>query len=220
MNDLLNVSRIDQGKVKEEPEMTDILEKIKAAIEEIKPEAERKSVSVVLEVDEGSIPKIMIDPKRLREVVQNLVSNAVKYNNPNGNVVVKVDKAGEMISVRVSDTGMGIPKKNQGRIFSKFFRAENAVKGEAEGSGLGLFVVKSYVEEWGGKVEFESEEGKGTTFTILIPMDIREVQKKKEINGTYDESDLSEEMLTKTRVKDENLTQDKGSQETGKSQYA
>ncbi|MCH7730628.1 PAS domain-containing protein [Patescibacteria group bacterium] len=180
VNDLLNVSRIDQGMVKDEPEMTDILEIIKAAIEEIKPEAERKSVKVVFEVEEGSIPKIMIDPKRFREVVQNLLSNAVKYNRPNGTAAVKVEKLAERINIRVADTGMGIPKKNRGRIFSKFFRAENAVKGETEGSGLGLFVVKSYVERWGGKVNFESEEGKGTTFTISLPVNIEMAKKEAE----------------------------------------
>ena len=86
---------------------------------------------------------------------------------------------------------MGIPKNNQGRLFSKFFRAENAVKSETEGSGLGLFVVKSYVEGWGGKVDYESEEGKGTVFTITLPIEpkLQDVKKPEE-QGVIKEEDL------------------------------
>lgn len=189
VSDLLNVSRIDQGRVKDEPELTDLVEIVKAAITEIEPVAKRKSVGVDLSVGNGSLPKIMIDPKRFREVIQNLISNAVKFNQPNGRVTVSVDKEGEYMKIKVVDTGMGIPKKNQGRIFSKFFRAENAVKSETEGSGLGLFVVKSYVEGWGGKVDFESEEGKGTAFIITLPLELK-LQDTKEQGGVIKKEDL------------------------------
>ena len=191
VNDLLNVSRIDQGRVKDEPELTDLLEIVKAAIVEMEPVAKKKSVGIELNIGSDSLPKIMIDPKRFREAIQNLVSNAVKFNQPDGKVIVSVDKQEEYMRIKVADTGMGIPKNNQGRLFSKFFRAENAVKSETEGSGLGLFVVKSYVEGWGGKVDFESEEGKGTVFTITLPLEpkLQDVKKPEE-QGVIKEEDL------------------------------
>jgi len=170
VNDLLNVSRIDQGRVADEPKFTDIVVIIQEAVIEIEPLAKEQSVIVKLEVKKDHIPQIMFDPKRFREVVQNLLSNAVKYNKPQGTVNVEVQKLDAYVEVKITDTGMGIPKKDQNRLFSKFFRAENAVLAQTEGSGLGLFVVKSYVEAWGGKVSFESEEGKGTTFIITLPI--------------------------------------------------
>ena len=192
VNDLLNVSRIDQGRVKDEPELTDLVEIVKAAIVEMEPMAKKKSVGIELNIGSDSLPKIMIDPKRFREAIQNLVSNAVKFNQPDGKVIVSVDKQEEYMRIKVADTGMGIPKNNQGRLFSKFFRAENAVKSETEGSGLGLFVVKSYVEGWGGKVDFESEEGKGTVFTITLPLEpkLQDVKKPKVQDKVIKEEDL------------------------------
>ena len=192
VNDLLNVSRIDQGRVKDEPELTDLVEIVKAAIVEMEPVAKKKSVGIELNIGSDSLPKIMIDPKRFREAIQNLISNAVKYNQPDGKVIVSVDKQEEYMRIKVADTGMGIPKNNQGRLFSKFFRAENAVKSETEGSGLGLFVVKSYVEGWGGKVDFESEEGKGTVFTITLPLEpkLQDVKKPKVQDEVIKEGDL------------------------------
>src|SRR3989344_5657667 len=192
VNDLLNVSRIDQGRVKDEPELTDLVEIVKAAIVEMEPMAKKKSVGIELNIGSDGLPKIMIDPKRFREAIQNLISNAVKYNQPDGKVIVSVDKQDEYMRIKVADTGMGIPKNNQGRLFSKFLRAENAVKSETEGSGLGLFVVKSYVEGWGGKVDFESEEGKGTVFTITLPLEpkLKDAKKPKEQGEVIKEEDL------------------------------
>lgn len=173
VNDLLNVSRIDQGRVADEPKLTDILKIIQDAVDEMQPLAKQQSVAINFEVKKDHIPKIMLDPKRFREVIQNLLSNAVKYNKPQGTVNINVERTDHHVEIKIADTGMGIPKKDQKKLFSKFFRAENAVLAQTEGSGLGLFVVKSYVEAWGGKVEFESQEGKGTTFIITLPFETK-----------------------------------------------
>lgn len=170
VNDLLNVSRIDQDRVADNPKLTDIVDIIQEAVVEMEPLAKEQSVIIKLEVKNDYFPRITLDPKRFREVVQNLLSNAVKYNKPQGTVDVDVQKLNGYVEVKITDTGMGIPKKDQNRLFSKFFRAENAILAQTEGSGLGLFVVKSYIEAWGGKVSFESEEGKGTTFIITLPI--------------------------------------------------
>lgn len=169
VNDLLNVSRIDQGKVQNEPQLTDICEIIKAAAAEINAEAQKKKVAIDLRLN-NTIPKIMVDPKRFREVAQNLLSNAIKYNMVEGKAVIVATLVANYIRISVSDDGIGIPKEDQERVFSKFYRAANAAKSDTTGSGLGLFLVKSYVEEWGGTIRFQSVEGKGTTFYLELPV--------------------------------------------------
>ena len=172
VNDLLNVSRIDQGKVQNEPQLTDIREVIKATALELEAEALEKKVVIDFRLD-NNIPKIMIDPKRFGDVVQNLLSNAIKYNIVGGKAVIAAMPTANYIRISVSDEGMGIPKEDQERVFSKFYRAENAAKSNTSGSGLGLFLVKSYVEDWGGAVRFLSVEGKGTTFYLDIPINVK-----------------------------------------------
>jgi signal transduction histidine kinase len=115
-----------------------------------------------------------MDAVLLQALFQNLLSNAVKYTPPNGEVSISITVEKSQIRIRVSDTGYGIPKDQQRFIFNKlFFRADN-VKGDAEkgtdGSGLGLYIVKSIVRASGGKIWFESEEGKGTSFFITFPL--------------------------------------------------
>lgn len=169
VNDLLNVSRIEQRRVQNIPELTDIHDIINGAIKEISELSSQKSVIVELRTD-TNIPKIMIDQKRFREVIQNLLSNAVKYSYPNSKVTIMSELVNKHITLSVADTGIGIPQKDNAQIFSKFFRAENAVLKGTEGTGLGLFVVKAFVEDWDGRVWFESLEGKGTTFYVEIPV--------------------------------------------------
>ena len=173
VNDLLNVSIIEQGMVKETPCPTDVLGIIRAAVLEMEAEAQKHKVVITIQSQEKHIPKIMIDPKRLREVIQNLLSNAIKYNVREGKVTVVVQHIAEFIKISVKDQGIGIPKKDQPRLFSKFYRADNAVRSDTTGSGLGLFVVKSYVERWGGNISFESSQNKGTTFHIELPVNIK-----------------------------------------------
>lgn len=173
VNDLLNVSIIEQGMVKDTPHPTDVLEVIRSAVLEMEPEAQKHKVIITIQSQEKHIPKIMIDPKRLREVIQNLLSNAIKYNVPGGKTTFVVDHIGEFIKISVNDQGIGIPNKDQPLLFSKFYRAANAVQRDTSGSGLGLFVVKSYVERWGGNISFESSENKGTTFHIELPINIK-----------------------------------------------
>jgi signal transduction histidine kinase len=98
------------------------------------------------------------------------MSNAVKYSRPDSEVKTTLSVLKDSVQIEVSDQGIGIPEKDKSNIFSKFFRADNALKSETEGTGLGLFVVKSFVENLGGTVWFESVENKGTTFFIKLPL--------------------------------------------------
>lgn len=168
VNDLLNVNRIDQGRVMDEPAKTDLKKVVIDAASELKFNAEAKKVKINLKL--LKTPEITIDPKRFREVIMNLVSNAVKYNRLNGTVDITMKAEKEWIKIMVEDTGIGVPKDDQHRVFNKFFRAKNAVVSETEGSGLGLYVVQKFVEGWGGKISIESKEGKGTKVTLLLPI--------------------------------------------------
>lgn len=168
VNDLLDVSRIDQGRVSDNPEQVDINEVIESVIEEQKPFASDKNITVKFE-SKGTFDKVMIDKNRVRDVFANLVSNSIKYGKEGGFVKVKTAESGKNIIIQIEDNGIGIPEKDTSKLFTKFYRAENAVKSETEGSGLGLFVVKSYLEAWGGGIDLTSAEGKGSTFTITLP---------------------------------------------------
>ncbi len=118
----------------------------------------------------------------MRIIFQNLVSNAVKYTPPEGHVTLRVEsvmgeKGDKRLQIVVSDTGYGIPKDAVGKIFTKLYRADNVRTKETDGTGLGLYIVKSILEQAGGGVSFTSEENKGTTFTAFLPL---EGMRKKE----------------------------------------
>lgn len=170
VGDLLDVSRIEQGRVEDIPEQTNISDIVTSAIKEMDPEAHEKSVSIAMNIKKSDTPDITIDAKRFREVIQNLLANAVRYTPPNGRVSIEIDHTDHSLEIAVSDTGIGIPEKEKPRIFSKYARAQNAALVDTEGSGLGLYIVKSYIIGWGGTIRFESKEGKGTTFHISLPL--------------------------------------------------
>lgn len=107
----------------------------------------------------------------------NLLTNAIKYTSKNGLVSLKISKTKTGIISTISDTGIGIPKKDQKKIFSRFFRAENAGEKVTDGNGLGLYLVKSIIDVLNGKINFKSEEGIGSTFTFWLP--IKNVSAKK-----------------------------------------
>lgn len=170
VNDLLNVSRIDQATIKEIPEETDLKEIVVEAAKALRGEAEKKKMKCHCSFPENEVPKISLVRKHVFEAVENLFSNAVRYGKEGGKVECAVIVTDTEIVLSVSDDGIGIPKEDQTKIFAKFFRAGNAVRSFTDGSGLGLSVVKAYVEESGGTISFESEENVGTTFTVRFPL--------------------------------------------------
>jgi signal transduction histidine kinase len=109
------------------------------------------------------------DQKVMDIVMQNLISNAIKYTPDNGMVTVRLKRDATAVVISVSDTGIGIPREAQGRVFAKLFRADNAQIAEADGSGLGLYLVKSILEQVGGGISFTSEIGVGSTFIVRLP---------------------------------------------------
>lgn len=170
VRNLLSVSRIDQGHIKNDPQLVDILSIIKKAIKNMHALAEKNEVSLSLKLKIEEVPHLFIDPTHLEVVIENLVSNAIYYNVPSGKVEIIIDKEKENLLLDIKDTGIGIPDNEKKKIFTRFFRGQKALTKNTEGSGLGLSVTKSYVESWGGTITVRSGKEKGCTFSIKIPL--------------------------------------------------
>lgn len=169
VNALLNVSRIDLGTFAIDPTPIDFASIGKSVLSELEPQVLTKHLTVTVKHD-PNLPAVSADPKLVRIIFQNLLSNAIKYTLPKGAVTLSITLTPPNILITVADTGYGIPSAQQSKIFTKLFRADNIRNKEIEGTGLGLYIVKSIVEASGGKIEFDSLEGKGTTFRVLMPL--------------------------------------------------
>jgi len=169
VNDLLNVSRIEQGKLGLRPEKIALKEVIQNLIKDYLPLAKAGNISLSLEIAQN-IPLISIDPQGIKVVIQNLIDNAIRYIKNQGRVKISLKRKKNMIRCQVQDNGVGIPLEDQGKIFQKFFRSRNIMKYQTEGTGLGLFISKSTIEASGGKIGFKSQEDKGSIFWFEIPI--------------------------------------------------
>jgi PAS domain S-box-containing protein len=169
VNSLLNVSRLELGTFAVDPEPTDVIKIAEDVLKELQPGIIQKQIKTNFEHQDG-VPIIQADPKLFRIVFQNLLSNAVKYTPEKGKVSLKISKNLKNLLVEVSDTGYGIPKNEQDKIFQKLFRAENVREKDTEGTGLGLYIIKSIIDHAGGSIKFKSAEDKGTTFYLEIPL--------------------------------------------------
>ncbi len=172
VNDLLNVSRMEEGRYIYEFELKDILKITEQSISAAKDEAVKKGVDFQYIIPKEKIPQVNVDEEKISLAIQNLAENAVHYTQKGGKVVFQIEynKEKNELLFSVKDTGVGIPKEQKERIFTKFFRAENVMRVETEGSGLGLFITKNIVESHGGKIWFDSEENKGTNFYFTLPI--------------------------------------------------
>ena len=154
VNALLDVSRIDLGTFSIEPEPTDIVERAESALARFAREITAKKI--VLEKNYDVFPSVNLDPRLTKIVFENIISNAVKYTPEKGKIRIDIKRTDDNIFIKVADTGCGIPREQQPKVFSKFFRADNVKKIEAAGTGLGLYIVRAIVRKSGGKIWFES----------------------------------------------------------------
>ncbi|OHA83131.1 MAG: hypothetical protein A2937_01030 [Candidatus Yonathbacteria bacterium RIFCSPLOWO2_01_FULL_47_33b] len=169
VNDLLNVARIEDGRFGYAFKEANMMEVVNMIINSSKLASRERDVDVELRNSAGDLKPFVFDAEKMSLAVQNLLDNALKYTNPGGKVVLDISVEGDYLKMKVSDNGVGVPKNQLTRLFSKFFRAENVIHLQTSGSGLGLFIVKNIITRHGGDITVESEEGKGTTFTFVIP---------------------------------------------------
>lgn len=174
INNLLSIARIEMGKLKITREPVDGVKLLQEVIKEQDMEIAKKSQKITIHQSEN-LPKLFTDPQLLSMILQNIVSNAVKYTLENGEITCKIKMENANMVFEIADNGIGIPRDDQKRVFEKLFRAANSMdqrdqKNNREGTGLGLYIVKEITDMLGGKVWFESELHKGTTFYLQLPL--------------------------------------------------
>lgn len=161
--DLLNVSRLSTGKFVIEPVATKLPEVIKQEVRQLDRTFRAKDQTVKVHIAKG-FPIVMLDETKTRQVIMNFIDNASYYTPAGGEINIYLDLHKDSFEFKVVDNGIGVPKSEQEKLFKKFFRATNAKKARPDGNGLGLYMAQQVVSGQGGKIIFESEEGKGSTF--------------------------------------------------------
>ena len=169
-DDLLRLSSIEAGQLDFEMLPVSIPDLIESCVETARFRASQKKLALQVECPED-LPKVRGDARRLAEILQNLLDNAVQYNHPGGSVLVSAGLNNGWLCIEVRDTGIGMTPEVQARIFQRFYRADTA-REESDGhAGLGLAIVQGYVNMLGGRIEVESQPGRGSTFRLLLPQD-------------------------------------------------
>lgn len=169
VNSLLNISRIESGRLIIKPEPTSLKDLFEEVLGELRVKIEEKSQKIDKKID-PNLPKINVDPRLIREVFRNFMTNAIKYSPMEKTISIEAKIDGDSIISSVSDSGYGIPENQQHRIFEKFYRGDNILEIEKDGNGLGLYLVKQIVEASGGKTWFKSVVDHGTTFWFSLPL--------------------------------------------------
>lgn len=170
VNLLLQIARVEAGRVKIAPIPLDMKKLVGDVVASLKAPLVDKAQHVSVTAVPDPLPLVPLDQSVVWQVVQNLLTNAIRYSPKEAEITVTIAEKKNYLELSVKDRGIGIPVAQQGRIFEKFFRADNALVAAPEGTGLGLSLVKQLVDGWGGRIWFETEEGKGTTFYVTIPL--------------------------------------------------
>ncbi|WP_319507725.1 PAS domain S-box protein [uncultured Methanolobus sp.] len=172
INDILDLSKVEAGKMELKYESFGITDLINETVISMQPAANKKYIDIKTKIQTDGM-ELYVDKTKIRDIMYNLLSNAVKFTPDNGEICIKALCSNEELVISVSDSGIGIEKHKQALIFEPFKQVDNFMTREGEGTGLGLAIVKRYVEMHGGNIQVESEIGKGSTFTFVIPMTIK-----------------------------------------------
>lgn len=170
VNALLNVSRIESGRITVEPKLTNLVELAQKATAEVRTMFAKRKQNFNFIAPKDPLPDVRIDSKLIFEVITNLLSNASKYTPDEGNISIEINRLDTDVLFKIEDNGLGIPLGQQNRVFQKFFRGENITKKSTEGTGLGLYIVKAIIGSSGGRIWFESKENQGTKFFFTLPL--------------------------------------------------
>lgn len=195
INNITDISKMGAGYYKAKMINSDIIKEIEDITMSVVAYLKNKEVSITFDTDVEELV-MAYDPEKMERIMLNLFSNAVKYTNPGGEIEVQLKVKDSQLAILVKDTGIGIPKDKQQIIFERFTQVDSSFSRKCEGSGIGLALVKSLVEMQQGKITVESEEGKGSTFTVFLP--IREIESLKQKRGL--EAEKEEQLLYKCRV--------------------
>ena len=168
VSDLLFAARLQYGRLELERQPVDLRELVSQSVDSARPRAGASGVE--LRVDVSAVPLIQGEPDRLAQLLDNLVSNAIKFTPGGGYVSVSLNAEGGTVCIQVSDTGIGISDVERERLFERFYRSQSALEAQIQGTGLGLYISKAIVEAHGGRIGVESEPGEGTTFVVELPV--------------------------------------------------
>jgi len=167
IDDLLHLSKLESPEFTLKPEKLKVLDVVQAVISSLKPQAEAKCQALSVSVPDGLT--LVGDRLELEVALKNLLENAIHYTGEGGKVTVTTAQKNGVVEITVADTGIGIPSQDLGRIFERFYRVDRSRSREEGGTGLGLSIVKHIAEAHNGRVEVQSEVGKGSSFILIIP---------------------------------------------------
>jgi len=169
INDFLNVSRIQSGKFIIDKTPVDLSKLVEEEVNGLRPNATARNMKLVYKKPK-SFPLVDVDEGKMRQVVMNFADNAIYYSHENSSIIISLGVEGNEIVFMVKDTGIGVPKSEKDRLFAKFYRAANAKIQRPDGTGVGIYLAKKVIDASGGKIIFESVEGKGSTFGFRLPL--------------------------------------------------
>lgn len=170
VRDLLNVARIEEGRYLYKSTFAQIEDITQSVINSLEEEIKKKKIEFKFEKPEEKLPEVKVDAEKIGLAINNILDNAITYTPIGGKVTLSLKCGIKEMELSVTDTGIGILKEQQERIFTKFYRSAGAIKMEPDGSGLGLFIAKNIIDAHGGKIWFKSEQNKGSTFYVTIPI--------------------------------------------------
>ena len=168
INDILDLSKVEAGKMELQPSRFSLADALQSVVMMIGERAAESGIGLSTEIDPG-IGQIEADERKVKQIVLNLLTNAVKFTPAGGQIRLRATRTGEAVTVAITDTGVGIAHADQARVFEEFAQARTGAVGGQEGTGLGLTLSRKFVELHGGRIWVESGLGTGSTFTFTLP---------------------------------------------------